>query len=66
MGVPAGKGTSTLPGARAMYIPLAGTGGTIGVVGILSSVQDRFVNVEDMHLLETFVNQMGLAVERAL
>jgi two-component system, OmpR family, sensor histidine kinase KdpD len=62
----AGKSTSTLPGARAMYIPLSGTGGAIGVVGILSSVQDRFANVEDLHLLETFVNQMGLAVERAL
>jgi two-component system, OmpR family, sensor histidine kinase KdpD len=62
----AGKGTSTLPGARAMYMPLSGSGGAIGVVGLLSSVNDRFANIDDTHLLETFVNQMGLAVERAL
>ena len=62
----AGKSTSTLPGAQGMYVPLIGIGGAIGVVGILSSVQDRFGNVDDMHLLETFVNQTGLAVERAL
>jgi two-component system, OmpR family, sensor histidine kinase KdpD len=62
----AGNSTSTLPGARAMYIPLVGIGGTIGVVGILSAVPDRFANVDDLHLLETFVNQMALAVERAI
>jgi two-component system, OmpR family, sensor histidine kinase KdpD len=62
----AGKSTSTLPGARAMYVPLAGIGGTIGVVGLLSSDDGRFANPDDLHLLEMFANQMALAVERAM
>ncbi|MBS1955463.1 MAG: sensor histidine kinase KdpD [Cyanobacteria bacterium SZAS-4] len=61
----AGVGTSTLPGARALYLPLTGSKGTIGVIGILPSNRARMFDPDEMHLLETFVNQMALAVERA-
>ncbi|HEY9716079.1 MAG TPA: sensor histidine kinase KdpD [Trichormus sp.] len=65
-GLPAGKGTSTLPGSRAMYLPLSTVGGRIGVIGLLASVPDRVFEPEEMHLLEMFTNQMALAVERAV
>jgi len=65
-GQPAGAGTATLPGAKAIYMPLRGTGGIIGVIGVLASQPKRFLHPEEMHLLETFVNQIALAVERAL
>jgi two-component system sensor histidine kinase KdpD len=61
----AGVGTSTLPGAKALYLPLSGAKGLIGVIGILPSKQERMFDPDEMHLLETFVNQMALAVERA-
>lgn len=61
----AGIGTSTLPGAKALYLPLTGAKGIIGVIGILPSNRERMFDPDEMHLLETFVNQMALAVERA-
>lgn len=61
----AGVGTSTLPGAKALYLPLTGSKGIIGVIGILPSKRERMFDPDEMHLLETFVNQMALAVERA-
>jgi two-component system sensor histidine kinase KdpD len=61
----AGVGTSTLPGAKALYLPLSGSKGVIGVIGILPSRRERMFDPDEMHLLETFVNQMALAVERA-
>jgi two-component system sensor histidine kinase KdpD len=61
----AGIGTSTLPGAKALYLPLSGSKGMIGVIGILPLKRERMFDPDEMHLLETFVNQMALAVERA-
>lgn len=61
----AGIGTSTLPGAKALYLPLVGSSGVIGVIGILPADPQRIFDSDEMHLLETFVNQMALAVERA-
>jgi len=60
----AGRGTATLPGAQALYLPLAGSRGTVGVLGIVPS-DPRAVNTpEQLHLLETFANQTALAIER--
>jgi two-component system, OmpR family, sensor histidine kinase KdpD len=64
-GQTAGAGTSTLPGAKAIYLPLRGTSGAIGVIGILAADSQRLMHPEEMHLLETFVNQTALAVQRA-
>jgi two-component system sensor histidine kinase KdpD len=59
----AGAGTATLPGARAIYFPLTGANAPLGVLGILpKSIQ---MDVEETHLLETFVRQLALALERA-
>lgn len=62
---PAGVTTSTLSGARALYLPLTVSTGTIGVVGIIPSATERLATPDETHLLETFVNQTALAVERA-
>lgn len=63
----AGRGTNTLAGARGVYLPLLGTRGTVGVVGIMPhrAEDDRLRSPDQFHLLETFVNQTALAIERA-
>lgn len=62
---PAGATTSTLSGSRALYVPLIGTKGPIGVIGIIPKPEDRLNDPAEKHLFETFVNQTALAVERA-
>lgn len=61
----AGATTPTLSGSKAFYMPLTGSRGTIGVIAILPKSYERLGNPDEMHLLETFVNQTALAVERA-
>ncbi|CAN5307508.1 DUF4118 domain-containing protein [soil metagenome] len=62
---PSGLSTNTLPGAAALYIPLIGPQRVIGVLAIKPSLLDRFQAPEQLHLLETFANQMAIAFERA-
>jgi two-component system sensor histidine kinase KdpD len=62
---PAGRGTNTLPGSESLYLPLVGSRGPVGVLGVQSSKPDMFTDPEQLHLLETFANQMALALERA-
>ena len=61
----AGAGTSTLPGARGMYLPLRGSSEIIGVIGIRAADMTKFLHPDEMHLLELFVNQIALAIQRA-
>jgi two-component system, OmpR family, sensor histidine kinase KdpD len=61
----AGLGTSTLPGAAALYVPLIGSRGAAGVLGVKPSEPHAFDSPEQLHLLETFANQTALAIERA-
>jgi two-component system sensor histidine kinase KdpD len=61
----AGLGTATLPGATALYVPLIGSRGAVGVLGVKPSERHAFDSPEQLHLLETFANQMALAIERA-
>ncbi|HSB82494.1 MAG TPA: sensor histidine kinase KdpD [Candidatus Methylomirabilis sp.] len=63
---PAGRGTGTLPGAKALYLPLVASRGSIGVLGA-SPADDRALETpEQLHHLETFANQIALALERGL
>ncbi len=62
---PAGLGTETLPGARALYLSLIASHTTIGVLGVQPNDAKRFLAPEQFHLLETFANQTALALERA-
>jgi len=63
---PAGRGTTTLPGARALYLPLAASRGPVGVLGIRSNDPNTLETPEQLHQIETFVNQTALALERGL
>src|SRR5215467_7235128 len=62
----AGLGTSTLPGAAALYVPLVGSRGAVGVLGVKPADPHAFDSPDQLHLLETFANQTALAIERAV
>ncbi len=61
----AGLGTDTLPSARAVYMPLRGAHGAVGVLGVMPSDPSRFNDVEQRALIDLFANQIGTALERA-
>jgi two-component system, OmpR family, sensor histidine kinase KdpD len=62
----AGLGTTTLPGASALYLPLIASRGPVGVLGLRPGERHSLDNPEQLHQLETFANQTALAIERAL
>ena len=61
----AGLGTTTLPGAKALYLPLVASRGTLGVLGVRPADARALEAPEQGHQLETFANQTALALERA-
>jgi two-component system sensor histidine kinase KdpD len=61
----AGLGTQTLPGSQGIYLPLRTPQGKTGVVGVYPTQPKNVPSPDQMHLLETFVNQTALAIERA-
>jgi two-component system, OmpR family, sensor histidine kinase KdpD len=61
----AGRGTDTLPGATGLYLPLTGSRGTVGVLGLLPEQPRALQSPEQLHLLETFAGQTAVAIERA-
>jgi len=65
-GTPAGLGTETLPGAQALYLPLAGSSGLVGVLGIKPEDRQLFLIPEQRYLMESFASQIALAIDRAL
>jgi two-component system sensor histidine kinase KdpD len=69
-GRPAGAGTDTLPAAQAMYRPLAGSAGTVGVVGLRPDDREagikRLQEPATQRLLEALTGQAALALERVL
>jgi len=62
---PAGRDTDTLPSADGRYYPLKTTGPTIGILGIRLREPEQ-LSFEQQLLLETFVTQLALTVEREL
>jgi two-component system sensor histidine kinase KdpD len=62
---PAGRDTDTLPLALGRYYPLRTTGVTVGVMGVRLR-QDQTLTFEQSLLLETFVTQIALVVEREM
>jgi two-component system sensor histidine kinase KdpD len=61
----AGLGTTTLPGGRALYLPLMASGGIVGVLGLFPEERERFEVVERRRQVDAFAAQMALAMERA-
>lgn len=64
-GSSAGLGTNTLPAARGFYIPLFESKGKMGVVGLRPHKTEQLLTPGQIQLLETFMKQIGLALERA-
>lgn len=62
----AGAGTDTLPNSKALYIPLVGAGGHLGVFGVALTRRAEPLSPFQWQTLETFVAQTALALERAL
>ena len=62
----AGLGTDTLPGAKALYMPMVASSGAVGVVGVLPENGEKRFDPEDIHFLESFVNQAAMAMERVI
>lgn len=62
----AGRGTDTLPGAKALYLPLITSSRTVGVLGIMPKDSSGIFDQEQIHILESFANQTAMAIERAL
>ena len=59
----AGLGTDTLPGASALYLPLVGSS-VIGVVAVRPKDTAVLLDPDQLHLLESLVNHVALAIER--
>ncbi len=62
MGQAAGLGTDTLSFSNALYLPLLGSRGCVGVFRIQPHTQ-QLLTPEQMGLLESCINQLALALE---
>jgi two-component system, OmpR family, sensor histidine kinase KdpD len=61
----AGLGTTTLPGGNTLYLPLLGSTGIVGVLGLTPASAESLSQHTQRRQLDAFVSQMALAVERA-
>jgi len=62
-GKPAGKGTPALPGSAGRFQPLMASQGKVGILGIHPR-EDAILDAPHLLLLDTFTNQIALALER--
>jgi two-component system sensor histidine kinase KdpD len=62
---PAGHGTSTLPGAHIIAIPLLSGDRSLGVLVVQSHKEARPLEVEQRHLADTIARQAALALGRS-
>ncbi|HJW33940.1 MAG TPA: sensor histidine kinase KdpD [Holophagaceae bacterium] len=60
----AGRGTATLPGSKATYLPMRATSGVMGVLGVLPEGEAQWTEPDQRRLLEAFADQSALALER--
>ena len=63
-GKTAGAGTDTLPNATALFVPLAGSQQIVGALGVAPKDKDRFLDPEQVRLLETCGSLIALSIER--
>jgi two-component system sensor histidine kinase KdpD len=61
---PAGFSTDTLPSARALFVPLKGSRGRVGVLAIYPSAQSRLSDQDERQLLDTFTGLIASALEK--
>jgi two-component system, OmpR family, sensor histidine kinase KdpD len=63
-GKTAGTGTDTLPNATALFVPLAGSQQVVGALGVAPREKERFLDPEQVRLLETCGSLIALSIER--
>jgi two-component system, OmpR family, sensor histidine kinase KdpD len=63
-GQAAGRGTTTLPGALALYLPLLSSERTVGVIGLSPAEPGEFRDPARRRLLESLAGQTAVALER--
>jgi two-component system, OmpR family, sensor histidine kinase KdpD len=63
---PVGLGTEDTPSARALFVPLVGANGRIGVLAVRPDDPQRLRDATTQWLLQTFAGQAALALERAV
>lgn len=61
-GKPAGKGTDTLVGAGAYYVPVKSQGTVLGVIGI--ACHEEELSPKRRSFLKMIINQVAMAIER--
>jgi len=59
-----GAGTDTLPLARALFVPLLGSRGRVGVLALFRSPESRLDDPDERQLLHTIAGLIGSALER--
>ncbi len=64
-GHPSGLGTDTLPGASALFLPLRGGQGLVGVLGLRAHESLRPLSRGHWDLLEALAHQLESALDRA-
>ena len=65
-GEKAGAGTSTLPSAKAIYLPLKGVTSTLGALCVIPSTSTQFTHPDELRTLEAFTAQIAVALERMM
>jgi two-component system sensor histidine kinase KdpD len=63
-GLPAGRGTTTLPGTRVTALPLRTADETLGVL-VVGTRNDRGLDLDQRHLIDALARQAGFAIGRA-
>jgi two-component system, OmpR family, sensor histidine kinase KdpD len=63
-GKTAGADTDTLPNATALFVPLAGSQQVVGALGVAPRDKGRFLDLEQVRLLETCGSLIALSIER--
>lgn len=61
---PAGLGTTTMPSAGGYFVPLRGTSGTFGVLGLVPAVAGHMLSPEERDMVDTFGALAAAALER--
>jgi two-component system sensor histidine kinase KdpD len=59
----AGMGTDSLPDAEAIYVPILGAEGPVGVVSMKPLVRRNRPDPDQRKLLDSFAHQIGMALE---
>jgi len=62
----AGRGTDTLPNAKARYLPLVTARGTVGVIALSMTDASRELTIEQERLLEAYADLAAVALESIL